>query len=103
MSLTVELYAQEVAELLVRVLQEDTVVSVGLEVEGDVSAGARFEGRECDVGGLDEGYGVPDVSCERDTRASLINQCWKINVIFYPLINVWYLRSPWQRRGPTVY
>ena len=81
MSLTVELYAQEVAELLVRVLHEDTVVSVGLEVEGDVSAGARFEGRECDVGGLDEGYGVPDVSCERGTRASLIkkntleNQC----------------------------
>lgn len=49
--------------MLIRVLQEDGVVSVGFEVEGDVGTGARPKGREGYVGGLDEGYGVPDVSC----------------------------------------
>ena len=49
--------------MLVGVLQEDAVVAVGLEVEGDVHTAARLEGGEGDVRGLGEGYGVPDVSC----------------------------------------
>ena len=49
--------------MLVRVLQEDAVIAVGFEVEGDVSTAARREGGESDVSGLGEGYGVPDVSC----------------------------------------
>lgn len=32
-------------------------------MEGDVGTGARPKGREGYVCGLDEGYGVPDVSC----------------------------------------
>lgn len=61
--LTIELYPNEVSQMVIGVLQEDGVASVGFEVEGDVSAGAGPEGREGYVGGLDKGYGVPDVSC----------------------------------------
>lgn len=61
--LTIELYPYEVSKLVIRVLQEDTVVTIGFKVEGDVSAGARPEGGKGYVGGLGKGYGVPDVSC----------------------------------------
>ena len=61
--LTIELYPYKVSKLVIRVLQEDTVVAVGLEVEGDVGAGSRPERGEGDVGGLGEGNGIPDVSC----------------------------------------
>ena len=60
--LTIQLYPNEVSKLFIRVLQEDAMVSIGFEVEGDVSTGARPEGGEGYVGGLDEGNGVPDVS-----------------------------------------
>lgn len=49
--------------MVIRVLQEDTVGTIGFEVEGDVSTGSWLEGGEGDVGWLGEGYGVPDVSC----------------------------------------
>lgn len=39
------------------------MVSISLEVKGDVGSGTRPEGGKGYVGGLDEGYGVPDVSC----------------------------------------
>lgn len=39
------------------------MVSISLEVKGDVGSGTRPKGRKGYVGGLDEGYGVPDVSC----------------------------------------
>lgn len=65
MLLTVQLYSNEIPKLIVRVLQKDPVVSVGFEVEGNVGAGAGSEGGEGDVGGLDKGYRVPDVSCGR--------------------------------------
>lgn len=39
------------------------MLSIGFKVEGDVGTGARPKGREGYVGGLDESYGVPDVSC----------------------------------------
>lgn len=38
------------------------MVTIGFEVEGDVTTGARPEGGEGYVCGLGEGYGVPDVS-----------------------------------------
>ena len=71
-------------------------------MEGDASAGAWFEGRECDVGGLDEGYGVPDVSCEETHGSVGKKELWKINVFLFSH-QCLYLLSPWQRRGPTVY
>lgn len=43
------------------------MVSIGFEVEGNVSTRARPEGGKGYVGGLGEGYGVPDVSCEKYT------------------------------------
>lgn len=52
--------------MVIRVLQEDTLLTIGFEVEGDVSTGARPEGGEGYVGGLGEGYGVPDVSCGKN-------------------------------------
>lgn len=61
--LTVELYPYKVSKLIIRVLQEDTVVTIGFEVEGDVCTGARREGREGYVGGFGESYGVPDIPC----------------------------------------
>lgn len=61
--LTVELYPYKVSKLLIRVLQEDTVVTIGFEVERDVCTGARPEGGERYVGGFGESYGVPDISC----------------------------------------
>lgn len=39
------------------------MVSISLEVKGDVGSGTRPKGGKGYVGGLDEGYGVPDVSC----------------------------------------
>lgn len=63
--LTIHLYPNKVSQLVIRVLQEHAVVTVGFEVEGDVSAGARPEGREGYVGGLGEGYCVPDVFFEK--------------------------------------
>lgn len=61
--LTVKLYPYKVSKLVIRVLQEDAVVSISLEVKGDVGSGTRPKGGKGYVGGLDEGYGVPDVSC----------------------------------------
>lgn len=71
--LTVELYPYEVAKLLIGVLQEDPVVPVGFKVEGDVSAGPRPEGGEGDVGGLGEGYGIPDVSLWKKLNCTSMN------------------------------
>lgn len=61
--LTVQFYSDEVSKLFVRVLQEDTMVSIGFEVEGNVGTGTRSKCRKGYVGGLDEGYSVPDASC----------------------------------------
>lgn len=61
--LTVQFYSDEVSKLLVRVLQEDTMVSIGFEVEGNVGTGTRSKCRKGYIGGLDKGYSVPDVSC----------------------------------------
>ena len=47
------------------------MVPIGFEVEGDVSAGAWPEGREGYVGGLGEGYGVPDVSYGKQKKTPL--------------------------------
>lgn len=60
--LTIQLYPYEVSKLVIRILQEDAMVTIGFEVKGDVGAGARPEGGEGYVCGLGEGYGVPDVS-----------------------------------------
>lgn len=61
--LTIELYSYKVSKMIIRVLQEDTMVTIGFEVERDVNSCFRPEGGECYVSGLCEGYGVPDVSC----------------------------------------
>lgn len=61
--LTIQLYPYEVSKLVIRILQEDAMVTIGFEVEGDVSGGARPEGGEGYVGGLGEGYRIPYVSC----------------------------------------
>lgn len=59
--LTIELYPYKVPKVIVRVLQKNAVSPIGFEVKGDVSTGTRLEGWESYIGGLGEGYGVPDV------------------------------------------
>ena len=64
-ALTVQLDPDKVAQMVIRVLQEDPTGAVGPEVEGDVSTVARSECGEGHVGGLSDGDGVPDASFER--------------------------------------
>lgn len=50
---------------VVRVLQEDAVVSSGFKMEGDVSTRTRFESGKLQVGWLCEGHSVPGVSYDQ--------------------------------------
>lgn len=59
-NLTVQLDPDEVAQMVIWVFQEDPIGAVGPEVEGDVSADARFKGGESHIGGLGNGYCIPD-------------------------------------------
>lgn len=69
--------------MVIRVLQKDAVVTIGFEVEGDVSTVARPEGREGYVGGLGKGYGVPDVSCGKNINLKNLQVHQNISVCPY--------------------
>ena len=67
--------------VVICVLHKHATGTVRSEVERDISAGAGDERGESDVGGLGEGYGVPDASCEKRRHSRSLTSGVKYNYV----------------------
>lgn len=67
-NLTVQLDPDEIPQMVIGVFQEDPVGAVGPEVEGNVGADAGVKGGEGHIGGLGNGYRIPDTPCKSKTQ-----------------------------------